>query len=105
MQGFQLTFFTQQDVRHGSMPLGEWLVKEADKLGIAGATLIAASEGFGHTHRLHAARFIELADQPIEVTMAITEDDANRLLQRLREENINVFYIKSPVEFGMTGDL
>lgn len=53
MQGFQLTFFTQQNRRHGSLPLSEWLIQEARKLGIAGATLIDAAEGFGHERKLH----------------------------------------------------
>ena len=42
MKGLQLTFFTQQDRRHGTLPLGEWLIQEARKLGVPGATLIAA---------------------------------------------------------------
>lgn len=103
MQGFQLTFFTQQDRRHGSLPLGEWLIQEARKLGVAGATLIAATEGFGHNRKLHSAHFFELADQPIEITLAISEADALRLFEKLREEKINIFYIKTPIEFGMTG--
>ena len=105
MQGYQLTFFTQQDRKHGCLPMGEWLVQEARKLGVGGATLIAASEGFGHHHRLHSAHFFELADQPIEVTMALSEADAERLFQRLHEEKINVFYVQTPIEFGMTGGL
>jgi PII-like signaling protein len=102
MQGHQLTFFTQQDRKHGHLPLGEWLLQEARELGVGGATLITANEGFGHGGRLHSAHFFELADQPIEVTMALSESDTARLLQRLREEKINVFYIKTPIEFGMT---
>ncbi len=105
MQGYQLTFFTQQDRKHGCLPLGEWLVHEARALGVGGATLIAAAEGFGHHHRLHSAHFFELADQPIEVTMALNEADVERLFQRLRAEKINVFYVKTPIEFGMTGEL
>ena len=103
MQGFQLTFFTQQDRRHGNLPLGEWLIQEARKLGVAGATLIAATEGFGHDRKLHSAHFFELTDQPIEIMLAISEQDAARLFDRLREEGINIFYIKTPIEFGMTG--
>lgn len=103
MQGFQLTFFTQQDRRHGGLPLGEWLIQEARKLGVAGATLIAAAEGFGHDRKLHSAHFFELADQPIEITLAISETDAQRLFEKLREEKINIFYVKTPIEFGMTG--
>ncbi len=102
MQGYQLTFFTQQDRKHGCLPLGEWLVQEALKLGVGGATLIAASEGFGHGHKLHSAHFFELADQPIEVTMALSKADAENFFQRLHEEKINVFYLKMPIEFGMT---
>lgn len=102
MQGFQLTFFTQQNRKHGHLPLGEWLVQEARKLGIDGATMSAASEGFRHGHKLHSTHFFELADQPIEVMMALSATDAEKFFQRLREEKINVFYVKIPIEFGMT---
>jgi len=103
MQGYQLTFFTQQDRRHGNLPLAEWLIQEARRLGVAGATLIAATEGFGHDRKLHSAHFFDLADQPIEVIMAISQEDAGRLFEKLREEKIDIFYIKAPIEFGMTG--
>lgn len=36
--------------------------------------------------------------------MAVTADEADRLFARLREENVRVFYVKTPIEFGMTGD-
>lgn len=104
MQGYQLTFFTTHDRRHGGLPLGEWLLQEARKLGIGGATLLAASEGFGHDRKLHSAHFIELADQPVEVMMALGEADAERLFQRLRDERVRVFYVKAPIEFGVTGE-
>lgn len=103
MQGFQLTFFTQQDRRHRNLPLGEWLIQEACKLGVTGATLITATEGFGHDHKLHSTHFFDLADQPIQILLAISEQDTIRLFDRLREEEINIFYVKTPIEFGMTG--
>ncbi len=102
MIGYQLTFFTQQDRKHDHMPLGEWLVQEARKLGSGGATLIVATEGFGHDRKLHSAHFFELTDQPIEVTMAVDEQEAERMFAHLKQESINVFYVKTPIEFGMT---
>jgi PII-like signaling protein len=105
LQGYQLTFFTQQDRRHGWTPLGKWLLKEARNLGVGGATLSAAAEGFGRDGKLHSAHFIDMADQPLEVTMALSAADAERMFQRLREEKINVFFVKAPIEFGMTGEL
>ncbi len=104
MKGFQLTFFTQQDRRQGHTPMAEWLLLEARKLGLSGGTLMGAGEGFGHDGKLHSAHFFELADQPIEVTIAASQADAERLFDRLREEKVNVFYVKAPIEFGMTGE-
>ena len=84
MQGYQLTFFTQQDHQHRGKPLAHWLVEEARAIGIGGATLVPASEGFGHHRRFHSVHFIELADQPLEVIMAVTAEEADRLFARLQ---------------------
>lgn len=102
MHGFQLTFFTQQDRKHGGQSLAEWLLQEARQLGVRGATLITASEGFGQHGKLHSAHFFELADQPLELTMALSADHAERLFARLRKEDIDVFFVKAPIEYGMS---
>lgn len=101
MQGYQITFFTQQDRRHGGKPMAEWLLEQARALGISGATALVGSEGFGHHRRFHSWRFFELAEQPVEVTMAVTAEDADRLFTQLRQEKVQVFYVKSAVEFGI----
>jgi PII-like signaling protein len=105
MQGYQLTFFTAQDRTHAHRPLAHWLLEEARRIGIGGATVIPAAEGFGHHGRIHSAHFFELGDQPVEVTLAVSEAEAKRLFGRLREEGINIFYVKTPIEYGMSGDL
>ena len=104
MQGFQLTFFTAQDRKHGTQPLAEWLMQEARKLGIGGATLTAASEGFGRDGKLHSAHFVELADQPVEITLAVSAANAERIFLLLEQEQIKIFYVKTPIEFGMTNE-
>lgn len=103
MKGYQLTFFTQQDRRHGAQALSEWLIDEAKRLGIQGATVIPGSEGFGFHRHIHSTHFFELADQPIQIVMAVTEAQADLIMDRLRAELVHVFYIKSPVEFGVIG--
>jgi len=103
MRGYQITFFTQQDRRHGGKPMAEWLIKLAAEMNLRGATLIPASEGLGHDRHLHSAHFFELADQPLTVLMSLTEDETERLFQRLREEKAQLFYTKIPVEFGILG--
>jgi len=104
MQGFQLSFFTQQNRRHGSQPLGEWLVAEARRLGISGATMLTGAEGFGHDGKIHSVHFFELADQPVEVTMAVSAAESERLFARLAEAGVKVFYVKTPIEYGTTGE-
>jgi len=104
MNGFQITFFTQQNHYHAHKPLAEWLLLTARNLGVRGATIFAASEGYGQHRRIHAAHFFELADQPQEVVMAVTEDEAERLFEHLKQESVRVFYVKAPVEFGVLGE-
>ena len=103
MNGYQLTFFTQQTHRHRGKPLAHWLVEQARALGIHGATLIGASEGFGHRGRIHSTHFIDLADQPIEVVMAVTLEECDRLFRILRDEKVKIVYVKASVEFGTIG--
>lgn len=104
MNGYQITFFTQQNRRHRGKPVGDWLVQLAQELGLRGATLIPGAEGFGQHRRLHSVHFFELAEQPLEVMLAVTEEEAERLFQRLRAEGVHLFYVKTPVEFGVLGE-
>ena len=104
MNGYQVTFFTSQDKRHKGWPIGDWLVHLAQELELRGATLVAGGEGFGRKHRLHSTHFFELADQPIEVVMAVSEEEAERLFSRLEMEGVHLFYVKTPVEFGTIGE-
>ena len=104
MNGFQISFFTQQSRSHHGKPLADWLVHLAKELKLHGATLIPASEGFGHRGRIHSVHFLELSDQPLEVLLVVTEAEAERLFVRLRAEGVHLFYVKTAVEFGTLGD-
>jgi len=104
MQGYQITFFTQQDRRQEGRPLADWLVETARSLGVRGATVLLAAEGFGHHRRIHSARFFELADQPVEVTMVASVEETERLFAHLRAHRVHLFYARTPVEFGTVGE-
>lgn len=104
MNGYQITFYMEQDQRHGGQPIAEWLVGLARELRLHGATLHAAVEGFGRSGRIHSAHFVELADRPMEFVAVVSDDEAQRLFTRLRAERVRLFYVKTPVEFGALGD-
>ncbi|HJV85203.1 MAG TPA: DUF190 domain-containing protein [Noviherbaspirillum sp.] len=104
MSGYQLEFFMEQNKRHGHQTMWEWLLDVARSHGIRGATVFMGAMGFGHDRRIHSAHFFELADQPVEVTMVVSDEEAERLFTLLRQEKVHMFYVKLPVEFGMLGE-
>jgi len=103
MKGYEITFFTQQDRLHGLKQISEWLLLTARNLGLRGATIVTGSEGYGHSRHIHSARFFELADNPQEIVMIVTEEESNLLFDHLQKEDVQLFYVKRPVEFGMLG--
>lgn len=104
MIGYQLSFFTHHDHRHHGKPVAEWLVEQARKLGIRGATVLNASEGYGQHRRIHSTHFFELSDQPQEVIMAVTAEEMDTLFEKINQEAIKIFYTKTKIEFGTLGE-
>ncbi len=82
--------------------MARWIVDEAKKLGISGATLFAGQEGFGHDGRFHSDNYFDCEDQPQQVSVAVSPDECDRLMARLKEEKVRVFFTRSEVEFGFT---
>ena len=102
-QGYQLIFFTQQNRKLEGMTVAEWLLKTAKDLGIPGATMSLAQGGYGRDGKFHSAHFFELAEVPEEVLMAVTEEECDGLFAEIDEAKLEIFYTKSPIEFGLTG--
>lgn len=103
MQGYQLTFFTQQNRTHGHEPLAQWLLAQAKALGIRGATLSGSLEGLDHLGRIHAINMFDVSDQPVQLTLIVSEDECQLLLDHLESSGVHVFYTRSLVEFGTLG--
>lgn len=105
MQGHYLKFIVQEKERHHGMPLYDWLLTEANQLGLPGGSAFRAIAGFGHSSVLHDAAFIELAgEEPIEVVFALTDADKARLLEHLNQQHLKLFYVSIPAEFGYLGN-
>ena len=104
MNGYQLTFYTERNRKHGHQAICEWLLHVVRELGIHGASVITCTEGIGHAGAHHAAHALKLADQPLQIILALTEEEAERILDVVRAENVHVFYTRFPIEFGIIGD-
>lgn len=104
MHGFQISFYTQQGRRHNHLSIAEWLVQEAKALGITGATVTAAQGGYGRDGLYCSSHFFELGDQPVEISLAVNAEQAEQLFAKVKEEDVRLFYIKTPIEFGIIGE-
>ncbi|HEX7643520.1 MAG TPA: DUF190 domain-containing protein [Burkholderiaceae bacterium] len=99
MKGYQLEFFTQQDIFHGGKHLSDWLIDQARALGIKSATVFMGSTSL----RQQAAHMFDLIDHPVQVTMILSEDQCDSLFAALKKEKLHLFYVKLPVEYGRAG--
>lgn len=103
MQGSFLRFYVRENKRHRGKLLWEWLLEQGNAMGVRGGSAFRAMAGFGRRHQLHEDHFFELAGTlTVEVEFIVTDDEARRLLDLLRSENIRVFYAQIPAQFGAT---
>lgn len=103
MQGYQLIFCTYQGMKHGNLTVADWLLDQAKELGVAGATINASQSGYGSDGKFHSAHFFELAEQPLEVMMVVTNEKSKQLFAIIEEAGLEIFYSKVAVEYGTTG--
>jgi PII-like signaling protein len=104
MKGTLLRFYVHEKRRHHHVLLYDWLLEQAKELGIRGGSAFRAIAGFGRHGVLHEEHFFELAgDLTVEVELAVTDDEAERMMTRIRDEGISVFYVRTAVEFGSVG--
>lgn len=85
-EGHLLRIFIGESDRHEGKPLYEWIVREARKFGLAGATAIRGIEGFGAHSRLHTAKLLRLSSSlPIVVEIVDTREKIDRFLPLIDE--------------------
>ena len=65
-------------------PLYQWLIEEAKRQGLAGATALRGLEGFGVHNQLHTAKVLELSvDLPIVVEIIDSEERIDAFMPRV----------------------
>jgi PII-like signaling protein len=102
MQGSFCRFYVHENERHQGRLLWEWILDQANRLGIRGGSAFKAMAGFGRHHVLHEERFFELGGSlSVEVEFIVSEDETRQLLDLLRREKVRVFYALIPARFGV----
>src|SRR5579862_5030380 len=102
MQGSFFRFYVHENDRHHGQLVWEWLLMEANKLGIRGGSAFRAMAGFGRHHRLHEAKFFELAGSlAVEVEFIVSVEEADKLLELVHRSKVPLFYAQIPAQFGV----
>ena len=102
MEGSFLRFYVHENKRHQHILLWEWLLEQANRMGIRGGSAFRAMAGFGRHHVLHEEHFFELAGSlTVEVEFIVTDEEAKRLLELVERAGVRVFYAHIPARFGV----
>jgi uncharacterized protein len=104
MQQVLLRFYTLGKRKLHGMPIRDWLLECAEKVGVEGGTTFRATAGFGRDKVQRGENSLEIgADHPFEIEFATDRERADRLIELVRAENTRIFYVCVPVEFGWLG--
>jgi PII-like signaling protein len=102
MEGCFLRFYVHENQRHRGRLVWEWLLEQANGMGIRGGSAFRAMAGFGRHHVLHESRFFECAGTlAIEVEFIVSEAESKQLLALLETTGIRLFYAQIPARFGV----
>lgn len=102
MQGSLLRLYLHEGEQHHGKAAWEWLLEQANSLGIRGGSAFKAMAGFGRHHKLSEAKFFELSGSlAVEVEFIVTDQEAQQLLTLIHRERMPLFYSQMPARFGV----
>ena len=102
MQGSFLRFYVHEGQRHRHDVVWEWLLIQANKLGIRGGSAFKAMAGFGRHHKVTGEKPLDLSGSSIiEIEFVVTDSEAQQLLNLLHREKVPLFYAYVPARFGV----
>lgn len=83
-EGQLLRIFIGEGNRHDGRPLYEWIVLQAKKAGLAGATVLRGIMGYGANSRIHTSRIMRLSeDLPIIIEIVDTSEKLAAFLSQI----------------------
>jgi len=97
-----LSFYISEKQHHDGKLLYEWLLEEAQGLGIHGGSAFRAIAGFGRHGKMHEETFFELAGElAVKVEFILDDVLAEQMIGIVRAQKMDVFYVKQSVQSGV----
>ena len=82
--GHLLRIYIGEQDRHDDEPMHQWLVSEAHRQGVAGATVLRGIQGFGANSLIHTTKILRLSeDLPVVVEIIDTKEKIESFLQTI----------------------
>ena len=101
MDGSLLRFYVHENQHVRGRPAWEWLLGQANDMGLRGGSAFRAMAGFGRHHQLQENHFFELAGTlTIEVEFVVSDAEATQLLELVKREKLRLFHAQMPARFG-----
>ncbi len=98
-QAERIRIYTGEDDKYKGRPLVDFIVEEARRLGLAGATAFRGLSGFGANSRLHTSKILRLSeDMPIVIEIVEHPERLAPLLEKLDEVMGEGMITKEPVD-------
>jgi len=102
MNGVCLTLHMHEFQKHHGIVLYQWLLDFAKKNNIEGGSAYRAIAGYGRHGQMHEEHFFELASNvPLQVNFISEREKINQFLEKIKKENIHLFYTLSEVDYGI----
>ena len=104
MNGVLLRFYVLESDRHHHVALHDWLREEGRRLGARGGSAFRALASFGRHGVLREEHFFELPGTlGIAVEFALSEAEADALVEAVARAGLAIPYVKVPAHFAVTG--
>jgi PII-like signaling protein len=100
----RLRVYLDEDDKSGGRPVYEVLVYEAHRQGLAGATVLRGSLGFGIKHHIHSSKILDISDDlPVVVEIVDSAENIAAFLptvEALVSEGIATTEIVELIRYG-----
>ena len=94
-----LTFYVTEKQHHAGKPLYQWLLDQAQAMGVPGGSAFRAMAGFGRHGKLHEDTFFELAGElAVKVEFILPAAQATQLIAHVQP--LGVFYVVQNISSG-----
>lgn len=95
----RVRIYIGEDDKHNGRPLVDYIVEEARKIGLAGATSFRGMSGFGANSRLHTSKILRLSeDMPLVIEIVEHPERLAPFLKMLDEVMQEGMITREPVD-------